>query len=216
MFSVSKQLEELFQTGLAAYNDFKRSRIEYMPKTETKPRKKEEDAGSIEKIVAIRHKLEEMKVLSRYVDPILYQEGLFEEAHKRYVNNTRSSKVQQSETDDNYRSPVNLLQEAFAEEITFVYYLNLLLDSYIPVMPANYGSYTMWSESINEIIRKPPSEHASSTSSNPVPLSLKKRLMKILSKDPDIKKTLSAWINDISNYHEEAQELLPTIYYSNK
>jgi hypothetical protein len=211
-FSISKQLNELFQTGLAAYNHFKNSRIEYLLNTETKPRKTE-DANHIEKIISVHQKLEEMHAQSRFADPVLYQEELFEKENKKYVNDARFEKVLQTEKNQNYHSVVNTLQEAFSEEITFVYYLNLLLDSYVPLMPASYGVNTMWTESIKELIKKLPSRDISSISSVPVPLSPKDRLAKILSKDSDIKNHISVWIKDVSNYQREAEELISAVYY---
>ena len=95
----------------------------------------------------------------------------------RHINNGYSR--------DNSASIVEILETAFAKEITFLYYLNLHNDTYIPILFPNPGALTMIVESTLAQIRKASQnseglDFLSNKSSSVLPLSPKEKLAKIL------------------------------------
>jgi hypothetical protein len=230
----SKQLGQISNMGSEVLENYKRNKNEYLLVDSNKKRgivEENKDGNSNEKIIAISQKLQEIFILMKYTHPWAFQEELTREERRRY-SSKKPYMLQHKQTVDNKDNnhidiPITeVLTKAFAKEITFLYYLNLFNNFYVPLLHPNTGFDSIIQESVPSLIIEYFNMHReltkkSATSSihmqldkdhYPFYLSPKEKLFLILQNDEDIKSNFSAWIEDIVNYQKETTELMSKSY----
>jgi hypothetical protein len=143
----------------------------------------------------------------------MFQEELSQQQVKSYKDKNRFENADRI-IDNNGIYPIQFLEKAFAEEITFMYYLNLLAPIYYPVVFPNDGFVSMLYESISTRINKPSNnrDYDDQWTSTSLPLLPKDRLLMILSSDMDIRKWFSSYIHDLILYHNKAATYMRQFY----
>jgi hypothetical protein len=113
---------------------------------------------------------------------------------------------------------MEILEKAFADEITFLYYLNLNQEIYFPaLLPQNdYVAATYMSpneEGSKEFIQRKYDQHSLAPNKDRIlPMSPKERLFEILRQDIEIRKRFSSWIADSIHYQKQATEAMSVFY----
>ena len=132
-FHNRKQLIEVLDAGLDVFNSYKSDvddstyaplKEDYNPITQSTM----DDDDNCQKAIAVYQKLVELSVSLKYADP----KSLYEELKNdgRYIKSYSNLDYSLYE--------IEVLEKAFADEITFLYYLNLNQDNYFPaLLPQN-------------------------------------------------------------------------------
>jgi hypothetical protein len=158
-----------------------------------------DDTADKKRIIAVYQKLQEIYELLKFANPITSQDELNQKQlleHKNKNNN-----------DIHHHSVIETLE--IAKEITFLYYLTLNRDVYIPVLFSIPGFEKMLDKSaLARVTKKPKDENASVR----WPLSLKENLSKILRQDQEIRDWLYLCMSDLIFYQNEAAKIMSLSY----
>lgn len=201
----NREINDVFEVGLTAYNDYQNNRADYLLLNY--------DNDNSHRLVAVYQKLHEIEIILKYSNPQVFQEELYEEQLKEPTVTTLK-KIEQTDIKNNIL-PIEFLEKALAKEITFLYYLNLNNDQYIPLLLPNSGYNLMLSESI-EILIKKSSQKTKVDNYNSkriprdyiLPKSPKERLKEILKEDEEIKKWVFGWMKDLVNYQKGVSKIM--------
>ena len=221
----NRQLKEIFDVGLSTYGRYPESDLDYYYLLDYKQKRRKvkrnesKDTTTKERIIAVYQKLEEIYELLQFANPMASQHELYQKQQQMKESGTIASKLQDFRhinngySRDNSASIVEILETAFAKEITFLYYLNLHNDTYIPILFPNPGALTMIVESTLAQIRKASQnseglDFLSNKSSSVLPLSPKEKLAKILRQDQNIRDWFYICINDLIGYQNQTAELM--------
>lgn len=190
------QMNKIFENGLNVYNDYLRNN---------------QGTNDLTTTVVVKEKLEEIQLLLKCINPEIFQEELNEQQVEKYkrIRLSQSNKEQLKAIP----SPIEFLENSFAEEITFMYYLSLLSPvCYSPLFP-NYGIESMLSETIPDIANKSSNNSKFKQSYQNIILpSPKEGLLAILNKDVEIRKWFSSRIHELILYHNEAATSMSGFY----
>ena len=161
-----KQLSELFQKGITEYFNY----ISDLDKQQTEVRKN--TAAAFQMLLKVNILL----------DPSAYDPSSFRDLVKKEALTGIIDPRQAEQMSHLYE--IDIIEKAFAEEISFLYFLNLRNNYRFQVVPMEYYDQKL---SLTPILY----------------------LLKILRHDKQIKELFSTWIQDLGKYQEE---ILRTIY----
>jgi hypothetical protein len=193
-----------------SHNDHNYDDENHNNNTTLKKENKEDDNAAI----SIYHKLREISLQLDFVDL-----GFAQQEFLKYAD-TEPQKVKELLG----LSQIQILEEAFAKEITLLYYfaLNNATD-FAFSQPMKHLSL-MYSEAEKEYfsaISKPKNPRPKDRDDNfdpyailtgsIIPLSPRRRLHAILRQDKEIQEWFSSWITDLARYNEEIVEKMATI-----
>ena len=238
------QLKEIFDIGLHTYGLYPESELDYYyhhsldyyKQKRGKVKKNElNDTNTKKRIIAVHQKLQEIYELLQFADPIASQHELVEkqlrQTQKQKGNTMTDNKSQDFEqmkndecsySNNSNHSIVEILETGFAKEITFLYYLNLNNNIYIPILfpISNFQSFqTLILESTLAYVRKETSQNdekvdflSNRPPSSILPLSPKEKLSKILRQDQDIGNWFCLCMSDIIAYQNQTAEIMSQSY----
>jgi hypothetical protein len=199
-----KQLIELFEAGISALTNYKvRSRSKdddyYLWNNGNILSQNNEELAN-KKSIAIHQKLTEIEILLMYLEPDVLKDQLNKDA------NTNNFLKHISRL-----STVSILEKSFEEEITFLYYLNLNIRIYVPLIfpqndyfnmatipPAKKQAQEFWSRKYDPYSLAPQKNMT-------LPKSPKERLIEILNHDQQIKNMFVNSITDSISYYKQAE-----------
>ncbi|MGA9151628.1 MAG: hypothetical protein WBZ36_13705 [Candidatus Nitrosopolaris sp.] len=185
-FHSHKQLFELHQKGIMEWNNYiTRTISEHQDKNATEAR-----LDLYRKTAAVYQMLLKVNIFldpSAY-DPVSFQEVVRKEAIPDIINSQQAEQM-------SHLFKIDTMEKAFAEEITFLYFLNLHNNyRFQVVLPIK-----QYNQVYN--IRKPNDMDPS--------FSPMQCLLTILRHDKQIREWFSTWVQDLGRYQEE---ILRTIY----
>jgi len=169
-----KQLSELFQNGITEYFNY----ISDPDKQSTEVRKN--TAAAFQMLLQINILLDPYAY-----DPSSFRDLLKKEALTGIINSKQAEQM-------SHLYEIDIIAKAFAEEISFLYFLNLRNNYRFQVVPMEY--YDQKQHYRNDM----------KLSLTPI-----QYFLKILRHDKQIKELFSTWIQDLGKYQEE---ILRTIY----
>jgi hypothetical protein len=196
----SKQVNEIFEIGLSEFNrhanenrDCSLNKEEYH---------KENDNSYIQKVNPVYKMLQRIHLSLKYRDPMMFQDEIVQEEYKKYVNRVLTSPATEASVSNNI-SAMDVLEKAFAKEITFLYYLSLYREVYIPVIFPNKGFDNITHELLSETIKRVSSQKSANM---PLPhvWSLRERLQRILLQDKELKDWFCSCMKEIIEYQNQA------------
>jgi hypothetical protein len=205
----NRRINDVFEMGRTVYNDYQNDKADYLLLNY--------DNENSHRVVTLYQKLQEIELMLKYSNPQVFQEELYEEQRKEHTINTLE-KIEQIDIKNNI-SPIEVLEKSLAKEITFLYYLNLDNDQYIPLLLPNSGYHLMLSESIRS---KKSSQKNKIDSYNSkliprdyiLPKSPKERLLEIMKEDEEIRKWVFGWMKDLVNYQKEVSKIMHEHLYN--
>ena len=202
-----KQLVEVFESGLGFVNDnyYTSSKIDNNPMAQSIMDNDEND--NYHKVIAVHQKLVELEVLLRYADP-----KSLDQEHNDMKNIRSFNKIESSLYE------IEILEKAFADEITFLYYLNLNQDIYFPALfpqddyfAAAYPEYNK--EKSEEFWLREYDKYSLAPQKNRMlSMTPKERLFEILRQDKEIRNRFSSWIADSIQYQKQVTEEMSLFY----
>jgi hypothetical protein len=199
-----KQLIELFEAGISALTNYKvRSRSkddDYYLWNNGNIFSQNNEALANKKSIAIHQKLAEIEILLMYLEPDVLKDQLNKDAN----TNNFLKRIRRLST-------VSILEKSFEEEITFLYYLNLNIRIYAPLIfpqndyfnmatipPTKKQAQEFWSRRYDPYSLAPQKNMT-------LPKSPKERLVEILNHDQQIKNMFVNSITDAISYYKQAE-----------
>ena len=139
---------------------------------------------------------------------MMFQDEIVQEEYKKYVNRALTLPTTEASVSNNI-SVMDVIEKAFAKEITFLYYLSLYREVYIPVIFPNKGFDSIMHELLSETVKRVSSEKSAKM---PLPhvWSLKEGLQRILRQDRDIKDWFCSCMKEIMEYHNQVTREMNT------
>jgi hypothetical protein len=191
----NEQLAKVFSTGNMLFKKYQRNKSSYLLEEEKKIKK---NGDNNKKAFAVYQKVEEIGILNKWLNPKVFQAELVKEEQKNFVKIKRE-----------------VLEKSFGQEITFLYYLNLHNDIYVPlILPNVYTSKYLesFSRLFKNLNQGSANDFFSLNKLIASPLSPKVRLLSIIKRDEEIRKWLSSWLKDLVNYQKLASETMSQFY----
>ena len=207
-----KQLMDIFESGISTYTSY---RIEL----DSKKMKVEKVKGDTSYEIRLKKEKKELEKEETAVETI--NNKLDEISFILGYSNTREITKNQTEIQNYGKLPlgnsstITILQRAFANEITFLYYISQNWDSIpIPTMlpaPDFFKEFNIptskeeeqifWSRPYDKYSLAPQKDHFP-------PLSTKQRLLDILKCSPQIRESLINTIKDCIIYHDQSKDIM--------
>jgi hypothetical protein len=158
-------------------------------------KKRKENGDNNQKTFVVYQKVEEIGILNKWVNPKVFRGRSIIEEQKNFI-----------------KIKPEFLEKSFVQEITFLYYLNLNNDPYVPlIFPNIYTSKVV--ESMLILIKKLNKGTINDLISlHDLRTSPKVRLLTILKRDEEIRKWFSSWLKDLVNYQKLAAETMSQFY----
>jgi hypothetical protein len=133
----------------------------------------------------------------RYSNPITFQEEIYQEEREKLYTNIK------------LLSAGEVLSDPLAEEISFLYYLNLQNDYHVPLLFPYRGFISVFSELRSKMMKTKMKEgqrrnHVDFLSS----VSPRQKFNEILSEDEDIKNWFFKWIEDLMNFQKDTVNVM--------
>jgi hypothetical protein len=188
----NEQLAKVFSIGLKLFKKYQDNKSSYLLEEEKKSKKNDDNN---QKAFTVYQKVEEIGILNKWLNPKVFQAGLVTEEQKNFI-----------------KIKPEFLEKSFAQEITFLYYLNLHNDIYIPLLFPNIYT-SKFVESMSTLLEKLNQGTVSDLVSLPdLKLLPKVRLLSIIKRDEEIRKWFSSWLKDLVNYQKLASETMSQFY----
>jgi DNA-binding PadR family transcriptional regulator len=188
----ASQLNNILSVGVSELSKYEtdNKKTSYSAKQKDNSQK----AKKVLKTTAVSQKLDEIYSLAKYSNPLKFQSDLYEEELEKSAN--RSS-----------LSTVKILSDALAEEISFLYYLNLLRDYQVPLIYPYYGSDRVFSGLRSKML-KMKTIHGSRHGDLHSLLSPRKKFKEIIDDDEDIKIWLNIWKRDLIKFQKDLAQAM--------
>jgi len=172
-----KQLSELFLKGITEY-------FHYISDPDKQPEARKNTAAAFQMLLEVNILLDPWAY-----DPRSFQDLVKKEALTEIINSKQAEQM-------SHLYKIDIIEKAFAEEITFLYFLNLRNNyRFQDVLPMEYYDQKQ-------------------LYNNDMKLSLApmQYLLRILRHDKQIKELFSIWIQDLSKYQEEVLRTINGFY----
>ena len=196
----SKQVNDIFEIGLSEFNRYIYENRDCSLNKEEYP--KEKDDIYIQKVNPVYKKLQQIHMSLKYRDPMMFQDEIAQEEYKKYVNSALTLPAIEASVSNNI-SAVDAIEKAFANEITFLYYLSLYREVYIPMIFPNKGFDNIMHELLLETVKRI-SPQKSGNMQLPHVWSLRERLQRILLHDTELKDWFCSSMKEIIEYQNQA------------
>jgi hypothetical protein len=188
----NEQLAKVFSIGLKLFKKYQNNKSSYLLEEEKKSKKNDDNN---QKAFTVYQKVEEIGILNKWLNPKVFKTGLVTEEQKNFI-----------------KIKPEFLEKSFAQEITFLYYLNLHNDIYIPLLFPNIYT-SKFVESMSTLLEKLNQGTVNDLVSLPdLKLLPKVRLLSIIKRDEEIRKWFSSWLKDLVNYQKLASETMSQFY----
>jgi hypothetical protein len=202
----SKQVNEIFDIGLSEFNRYVYENRDRSLNKEEYP--KEKDDSYIQKVNPVYKKLQQIHLSLEYRDPMVFQDQIAQEEYKKYVKSALTSPATEASVPTNI-SAMDAVEKAFAKEITFLYYLSLYREVYIPVIFPNKGFDSIMPELLSETVKRISSQKSANLSL-PQVWSLRERLQRILRHDKELKDWFCSCMKEIIEYQNQVAKEMNT------
>jgi hypothetical protein len=196
----SKQVNEIFDIGLSEFNRYVYENRDRSLNKEEYP--KEKDDIYIQKVNPVYKKLQQIHMSLKYRDPMMFQDEIVQEEYKKYVKSALTLPATDASVPNNI-SALDVIEKAFAKEITFLYYLSLYREVYIPMIFPNKGFDNIMHELLLETVKRI-SPQKSGNMQLPHVWSLRERLQRILLHDTELKDWFCSSMKEIIEYQNQA------------
>jgi hypothetical protein len=206
-----KQLIEVFEAGLAVNSGSYHTPSSELDSNSSTNRtiSDADNDGNDHKDIAVYQKLAELAVLLKYADP----KSFYEDESGKHTKYLKSLSNLESSLYE-----IEVLEKAFADEISFVYYLNLNQDIYFPVLfpqddyfAATHLPYDK-GKSKEFLSREYDKYSLTPQKSRSLPMAPKERLLEIFRQDKEIREWFSSWIADSLEYQKQVTEAMFLFY----
>jgi hypothetical protein len=172
-----KQLSELFRNGITEY-------FNYISDPDKQPEVRKNTAAAFQMLLKINILLDPYAY-----DPSSFRDLLKKEALTGIINSKQAEQM-------SHLYEIDIIEKAFAEEITFLYFLNLRNNyRFQDVLPMEYYDQK---QLYNDDMK--------------LSLAPMQYLLRILRHDKQIKELFSTWIQDLSKYQEEVLRTINGFY----
>jgi hypothetical protein len=196
----SKQVNEIFDIGLSEFNRYVYENRDRSLSKEEYP--EEKDDSYIQKVNPVYKKLQQIHLSLKYRDPMMFQDEIVQEEYKKYVKSALTLPATDASVPNNI-SALDVIEKAFAKEITFLYYLSLYREVYIPMIFPNKGFDNIMHELLLETVKRI-SPQKSGNMQLPHVWSLRERLQRILLHDTELKDWFCSSMKEIIEYQNQA------------
>jgi hypothetical protein len=188
----TEQLAKVFAIGNMTFEKYQHNKSSYLLEEK---KKRKENGDNNQKTFVVYQKVEEIGILNKWVNPKVFRGRSIIEEQKNFI-----------------KIKPEFLEKSFVQEITFLYYLNLNNDPYVPlIFPNIYTSKVV--ESMLILIKKLNKGTINDLISlHDLRTSPKVRLLTILKRDEEIRKWFSSWLKDLVNYQKLAAETMSQFY----
>lgn len=214
-----KKIVEILEIGLSVYRKYKENKLDNNLSTNSE--------NSIKSCKRIYDILRDVQASLVYLNPKDFLRDLYRQERKRKEYIGRQSVtllglrtaydllIMDFDLSSSNRSVIENLEKSLSNEITFLYYANLIDSIFYPVVHPNKGIISVCNEIMSQRMKMSPKPDYNDPEYHKQVMSIhspKRRLLSLLNYDKEIREWFFSIMEDIIRYQNETSESISNIY----